>query len=440
MRRLTWTEVGEGAPPPPVVVARPEHLCNGLVDLRINANGTVDLKDLRSGACFPGLHYFAHETDIGGGYHFEAPPRGRRRHTLQARAQVRLLSAGPLRAVVEVITPLRAPAGYDREAGRTVGRRTLRLASRFTVEAGSPLVRVKTEFDNTATHQRLRVVLPTNCRPGDVSADAAFSVHVNAPDRWPADPGQQSHPLRSFVSVTGPQGGMSLMTRGLHEYALSEGEAGATQVELTLLRSVDSTVLCSTWMTPGAQLPGARAFEYALLAHGADWREAGVPRLAATYRQPAIANVHGDHPLSPDPYAAHADIGYYELRDGRQIMRDTNRSPWKVIHAQRDGWKRLERDRFVQGDLPRRVVPFRIEGERIALSAFKRAADGAGEVLRFWSWDDGEQEVRVRPPEGASAVARTDLLERPTGSLASHEGWVTLSLRPFEIATLRWEI
>ncbi|MFH1571377.1 MAG: glycosyl hydrolase-related protein, partial [Gemmatimonadota bacterium] len=143
---------------------------------------------------------------------------------------------------------------------------------------------------------------------------------------------------------------------------------------------------------------------------------------------------------SPDPYAAHAVLGYYELRDGRPVMRDTNRSPWKVIHSQRDGWKRLERERFVQRALPRRVVPFLVEGEGIALSAYKRADDDRGEVLRLWSWNEGEREVRVRPPEGARGVRRCDLLEREAGALKSADGWVTLRLRPFQIATVRWEI
>lgn len=447
VRRLAWAESGATSRHcagrdllPAPVQATVEHIDNGLVELRIAANGTLDLTDLRSGLRFAGIHHFAHDADIGGGYHFESPPRARRRSSRDALAQVRLVSSGPLRAVVEVTTPLRVPAGYDRDNGRSVGQRTLELVSRLTVEVGSPLVQVRAELDNRATHQRLRAIFPTGCQPGTAHADAAFAVHANAPDRWPGDLDQQSHPLRSFVDVSRADGGLSILTRGLHEYALSTDDGGATQVELTLLRSVDSTVLCSTWMTPEAQLPGRQTVDYALLAHGGDWRSARVPQLAAAYRQSPAANVHGDHPLSPDPYGAHADIGYYELRDGRAVMRDTNRSPWKAIHSQRDGWKRLERDRFVQGELPRRLVPFRIDGSQIVLSAYKRAADGNGEVLRFWSWGESEGEVRVQPPDGARRVARTDLLERETQELEVVDGWVALRLRAFEIASLRWEI
>ena len=228
-----------------------------------------------------------------------------------------------------------------------------------------------------------------------------------------------------------------MVTRGLHEYAMSADQTGATCLEVTLLRCVDSTVLCSTWMTPKAQLPGRQVCQYALLVHAGDWRAAGLPRLAAAFRQPPIANVHGDQPLSPDPYAAHADIGYYELREGRQLMRDTNRSPWKAIHAQRDGWKRLEPERFVQRPLPRRLVPFRVEGDRLVLSAYKATADGRGEVLRFWSWE--AQEVRIVLPIGVREARRADLLERPGETLERADGQVRVQVRPFEIATVRWE-
>ena len=288
--------------------------------------------------------------------------------------------------------------------------------------------------------RRLRVVFPGSCRPEAVQADAAFAVHENSPNRWPGEIDQQSHPMRSFVSMAEAGFGLSILTRGLHEYAMFPAKARGTDLEVTLLRCVDSTVLCSTWMTPGAQLQGRQVFEYGLLVHGDDWRRAGVARAAASFRQPPIANVHGVMPLSPDPYAAHADIGYYERRGSRWVMRDTNRSPWKVIHSQRDGWKRLERDRFVERALPRRVVPFVLEGVDLVISAFKRSEDGCGEVLRFWSAGASEQVVRMRPPDGARQIARADLLERPTGDLEPAQGWVELHLRPFEIATVRWEV
>jgi alpha-mannosidase len=342
--------------------------------------------------------------------------------------------------VLEVVTPLRVPARYERETARTAGVRTLRLISRFTVEAGSPLVRVETHLDNTASHYRLRLRLPTGLRWGTAHADASFAVHANAPDRWPGDPDQLAHPMRSFVSVSAAGRGLSVITRGLHEYALATDAAGAAVVEVTLLRAVDATVLCSTWMTPQAQLPGRRVFAYALLPHPGDWRVARVPALAASFRQPPIANVHGDQPLSPDPYAAHAVLGYYQLEAGRQVMRDTNRSPWKVIHSQRDGWKRLETARFVQRELPRRLVPFRLAGDGLVLSAFKRAADGHGELLRFWSWHDSVQEVTLGLPEGARDPARADLLERVTQPLQPVAGQLRLPVRPFEIVTVRWVV
>jgi len=439
VRRLVWDETGAAEPPVPVTASTAE-VANGLVRLGPNANGTVDVEDLCSGARFPGLHSFVQDTDIGGGYHFERLPRSRRRRSLKARAEVRILSAGPLRATAEVTTPLRVPAEYDRDRGRTTGRCTLRLVSRFTVEAGNPVVGVVTELDNRARNQRLRVVYPSGCTSPRVQADAAFSAHDNASGQWPGDADQQSHPMRSAVTVSEPGRSLSVLTRGLHEYATAGDGVGGLDLEVTLMRCVDAVVLCSTWATPGAQLQGRQVFEYGLLVHGGEGQTAAAAQASASFRHPPIANIHGDVPLSPDPYGAHAVIGYYEQVDGHWVMRDPNRSPWKVIHSQRDGWKRLESDRFVERALPRRVVPFVLEGEDLVISAFKRAEDGGGEVLRFWNAGASEQVARIRPPRGAAQVARTDLLERATEALEPAGGWVEVRLRPFEIATVRWEV
>ena len=438
VRRLTYRDAGSPQWPQPVVASSTE-VRNGLIALTAGINGSIDLTDLRTGATYAGIHLFAHDCDMGGGYHFEPVPRMKRRDTRRATASTRIVYEGPLRATLEVTTPLTVPALYDRETGHCAGQRTLRFVSRFTVEAGSPLVKVHTTVDNTTRHQRLRLVLPTGSRTDTVSADASFAVHDNSPNAWPGDAAQQSHPMRSFASVADGSRGLSIITKGLHEYAIAADASGHTSLEVTLLRSVDSTVLCSTWMTPAAQLLGPQEFEYALAIHSGDWRQAGIPQAAVSFRHPPIANVHGDHPLSPDPFQAHADIGYCELRHGREIMRDTNRSPWKAIHSQRDGWKRLERDRFVDGDLPHQIVPFRLVGSHLALSAYKRADDDEGEVLRFWNWADGEQTVSLRLPPAASSAARTDLLEQPTRALPIADHTVALRVRPYEIVTVRWQ-
>jgi len=106
-----------------------------------------------------------------------------------------------------------------------------------------------TAIDNPAGNQRLRLVLPSGIRPSEVHADASFAVHANSPERWPSDPHQNFHPMRSFVDIADDAGGLAFLGCGQHEYEIVPRPEG-TDIEVTLLRSVDFVFLCSTWETP----------------------------------------------------------------------------------------------------------------------------------------------------------------------------------------------
>ena len=256
VRRLEFRSEGNPVPPPHPAVAAEGGLRNGRVALRLQPNGSVEIQHGATQRTFSGLNGFVQETDIGGGYHFEPGPGGRRYAGSDGKVDVRELAAGPLRASLEVSVALKVPAAFDRETGRLKGRRTLRLTSRYTLEADSDLIAIRTRFDNTASHQRLRALFPGGMDAAKVHADASFAVHGNSIEKWLHEKGQNFHPMRGFVDLADDHGGFCILTKGLHEYEIIADEAGRPGLEVTLLRGVDSTVLCSSWMTPGAQLHG----------------------------------------------------------------------------------------------------------------------------------------------------------------------------------------
>jgi alpha-mannosidase len=79
----------------------------------------------------------------------------------------------------------------------------------------------------------------------------------------------------------------------------------------------------------------------------------------------------------------------------------------------------------------------------VVIEAVKLAEDRSGDlVVRLYEARGGRESavVRVDPAAGLGEAVRTDLLERPlegAGSQAAHDG-VELTLRPFEIVTLRF--
>lgn len=435
VRRLRLRPNGNPALTAPVQV-NGATLENGLLRVTVNGDGTLDLEDSRSGGKVTGTHWFVQEADLGGGYHFEPLPGAERRDTRGQPVEVKVVASGPVRARLEVSTELDVPAAYDRSAGTRSGRVVVPIRSVLTLEAGSRVVKVKTTIANGASNQRIRLVLPTGMATESVSADASFAVHANAPDVWPSEPRQNSHPMRSFVSIAESGTGLSFLGRGLHEYEIVPTDAG-THIEVTLLRSVDFVFLCGTWETPEAQLHRSLTYEYALAVHDGDWRAAGIPAQAQALRCEAIAEVHGDYG-NPRDREPHATTGFYVQQDnGVEFPVDSNRSAWKRVNAARDGWRRVEPERFVKAAIPGRIVPFHVEGRSVVISAFKRAQDGSGSILRFWSYADAEQTVTIRGRDEATQIVPVNLLEQTIPDVPSGTGSLALGVRPFEVVTVR---
>jgi len=437
VRKLVFRP-GQSAEVPenPVLLADGRELTNGLLQIRVNDNGTIDLRDPVTGMAMPNTHYFAQEGDRGGGYHFEPVPGDLRRDTLKRKAKIAVLEEGPLRSQIAVTTSLRVPGFYDRKRGKRAGQCTVPVRTIFTLEAGSRLVKCRTRLDNRARNQRIRLVLPTGLGTQTVHADAGFAVHENDATHWPADQGQNFHPMRNFVSIHGEGKGITFLGKGLHEYEIVPAPGG-TSLEVTLLRSVDFVLQCCTWETPDAQLLRNLDYEYALTLHGSGWRESGIPGLAAAFRNPPIAEMHGDFAF-PKENEAHATTGFYVKAGKAEIPVDSNRSTWKPYNASRDGWRRVEPDRFVKRELPGRIVPFRLDGQEVIVSAFKDSEDGAGQVLRFWSYAAEPQTVTVAAHEPTARLTRCNLLEQPAAGNQSATGTMEISVKPFEIVTLRF--
>lgn len=82
-----------------------------------------------------------------------------------------------------------------------------------------------------------------------------------------------------------------------------------------------------------------------------------------------------------------------------------------------------------------------VDNDAVVVSAVKLADDESGDlVVRLYESHGGRARARVGVDLGVGGIAVTDLLERPLADVPRPEldnGAVTLSLRPFELITLR---
>ncbi|WP_427017623.1 alpha-mannosidase [Pseudarthrobacter sp. P1] len=113
----------------------------------------------------------------------------------------------------------------------------------------------------------------------------------------------------------------------------------------------------------------------------------------------------------------------------------------RVLDAVRSGY---------QINLPARVVAgsntveplVAVDNDAVVVTAAKLADDGSGDVVvRFYESSGAKATATIAPGFGYAAVDETDLLERPIAAnalVADAGSTVTVALRPFQIATLRF--
>ncbi|MCD9141199.1 alpha-mannosidase [Streptomyces albireticuli] len=108
-----------------------------------------------------------------------------------------------------------------------------------------------------------------------------------------------------------------------------------------------------------------------------------------------------------------------------------------VGDAVREGYLINLPERRVAGSAA--VAPLvRVDDDAVVVSAVKLADDGSGDVVvRVYESLGGRARAVLTPGFAPGAVSVCDLLERPSGTVAAEGGRVSLTLRPFEIVTLR---
>ena len=296
---------GRPAAPQPAQAVRAEGrvLANGLVEAALRADGTISLRDLRTGERYGPLLALESEPDRGDTYTSERSRRVLPRRSA-GRAEVRVIAAGPLAAIAQA--------------------RWEALDASFRLElslrAGEPFVRVALDVDNRGQDRRLRLRLPLGLPGVPAVAGAPFGSERRAAvdpalPGFPAEEPVATAPAQRFAGAAHGARGLALLAPGHFEY---EWTAGG-DLCFTLLRSVGELSRDDLrtrpghagWPTPvpGAQCLGPSRVELAL---------APVPAAALTgsrvhelwedaFLPPACHWIRETEPLAPSRACAELD-------------------------------------------------------------------------------------------------------------------------------------
>jgi len=364
-------------------------------------DGTLMVKDKRTGAVFTGLNRFVDGGDAGDTYNYSPPSED---SFITADVENIELIPSELKPSIEIILSLKVPAALDatRET-RGKKRLSMPIRTRVSLVPGVARIDVRTEVDNLAKDHRLRVHFPAPFAVQAAYHDGHYEVvsrPVGVPEKgegWVETP-RPEVPQCAFTDISNGEVGLMIANRGLPEVEVLNGTEGTgSDIAMTLLR-------CVGWLsrgdlimrdghagpaleTPGAQMPGKWSFEYAIIPHKGNWLNAYHSALAYQTDLRAIET---------------------DLQDGRQLAEEGS----FITHTP---------DEFV-------------------ISAIKPAEKGEGWILRGYNITSKTLQVRIKPLLEFSKAYRVNLAEEKKGKLVSaDDGSILIQVTGHEIVSISFD-
>lgn len=252
-----------------------------------------------------------------------------------------------------------------------------RIETRVRLYAGVRRIEVRTKLLNNETAVRYRVLFPTSIREGRVTHEIPFGASER--------PDGVEFPAQNWVDVSDGERGVALLNRGLPGNNVADGT-----IMLSLLRSTRIV----SYGYQGGYEPGAGSdsglelgkeltFDYALLPHAGDWREARVWEEGEALNHPLLV------------HSAAAQEG--ELRPQWGLLEVT---PGNVV-----------------------VSAVKVGSEGRIVARVYEATGAATEAALVWAGEVAEAE-------------ELDLLERPVGRVESEGRAMKVALRGWEVKTV----
>jgi alpha-mannosidase len=243
--------------------------------------------------------------------------------------------------------------------------------------AGVRRIDIHTEVTNQEPFVRYRVMFPGTVPGGTNTQEIPFGAIER--------PKNQEFPAQNWMDLSGNGRGLALLNRGL---------PGANIADSTLLLSLARSARLISYGFSGGYEPGVSSdggleigkrlgFDYALVPHTGDWREAGLYRAGLEFNNPLIVR----------PADVHA---------GAMPVR------WGMLEA---------------------------STPRVVISAVKPSREGGIAVRVYEPEGRAVQGVRLRFSTPVARVREANLLEDPGREVAVADRVFTFDLRPFEIKT-----
>ncbi len=266
--------------------------------------------------------------------------------------------------------------------------KTLDITKEVTIFRNIPRIEFTTRVDNKYPNIRLRVKFKTGINRKMYYRETQFGVICEPTEYFTKQGGAKPSGVPNFLNwfdVCDGVRGIAFMNKGLPAVEIVEDS-----IYITLFRSVSGLSADGNAgplvPTPDALELGTFTFEYAVLPHDGDWRQAEVYRPAREYQC---------LPIAMEAYGG--------------------------------------------GDMPSEFSFLKISPDNLILSALKKAEDTDEVILRFYETRGEDTEARIELFKHIKRLTRVDLLEREEGYLPFAGNIFSLDVKPFEIVSLKLE-
>lgn len=407
-----YLETAEQAQDVDVVSADENVLENDAVKVVVNADGSYNLLDKKTGRMYENLGFYEDTGDMGNEYIYIQDSGKQVVSTKGMKAEISCVERNAFRTVVEICHKMMVPSGMDEELLRQremcidpytrVANRSSELVEMdvktvLTLEKSAKGLRVATTICNQAKDHRVRVILPTGLDTSMHMADSAFEVvrrNNRHNDTWTNPCGCERQ--QCFVAMEDAKGGLLVANRGLYEYEILEDQGNA--VAVTLLRCVAEMGDWGYFPTPKAQQIGTFCLEFEVV--------------------PFAAGETGD--AFREGYAFQEDLTVEQAGLERTFLR----KPGQV------------KPELVEGELPLEMSFLAFEGDGIHMTAFKKGQKKDDLFVRFVNNMEHEEVLSFKKEDWMKEVYRSNVIEEKGDlMIPDKDGVYHVALREFEIAT-----
>ena len=256
------------------------------------------------------------------------------------------------------------------------------FATRVRLYAGVPRIDVHTRIRNQDKFVRYQMLLPTSIQTGKSVHEIPFGAMVR--------PSAIELPAQNWVDYGNGDRGVALLNRGLPGNVVTDGTMMLSLMRSTRIVAYGFGGGYEPGMSSdsGFELGKELGFDYALVPHTGDWREADAHRQGLEFNNPLLVRVVADH----------------------------------------------------AGALPRRWGLLELSHPNVVVSALKPGRQNTIVVRVYEATGQAIADVRIKVHAKIASAEEVDLMEDPVGKLNLQDDTLRFDLRAFEIKTFRMRV